>query len=101
MGSAMPRFIAATPAIKVVLTAPRPTSNTPSFPFGCSIDADALRFFDITRISDPFLSAYSIVIGTERWEGLLRFFAEFCRSIAEFGSDPPHAFTDPSLATTD
>jgi hypothetical protein len=32
MGSAMPRFTASTPAMKVVLTAPMPGIKTPSFP---------------------------------------------------------------------
>jgi len=29
-------------AMKVVLTAPSPTNNTPSLPFGCSISIDVL-----------------------------------------------------------
>src|SRR5262252_7816308 len=37
MGLARPRRIAITPAIVVVLTAPRPTSMIPSFPSGLSI----------------------------------------------------------------
>src|SRR5579871_5290645 len=37
MGLARPRRIAITPAIVVVLTAPRPTSMTPSLPSGVSI----------------------------------------------------------------
>ena len=41
MGWAKPFLMASTPAIKVVLTAPRPTSKTPSFP---SAGADLVLF---------------------------------------------------------
>src|SRR5882724_1500153 len=41
-GCPIPFFTASTPAMKVVLTAPRPTSSTPSLPFGSITSAPCL-----------------------------------------------------------
>src|SRR5437588_5555492 len=50
IGSASPRLTASTPAMKVVLTAPSPTSSTPSFPCAGAISTPFL-------FSKPFLFA--------------------------------------------
>src|ERR1051326_2082454 len=48
MGWASPCLIASTPAMNVVLTAPKPTSSTPNLPFAGAISAPS--FMGILRL---------------------------------------------------
>src|SRR5438270_3710691 len=61
IGSASPRLTASTPAMKVVLTAPSPTSSTPSFP--CA-----------GATSKPFLFSEPFLFADTRFGLLLRMF---------------------------
>src|SRR5829696_8750010 len=86
MGSARPRLTASTPAMKVVLTAPKPTSSTPSLPLAGAIstpfcpDAGA-PFCSADKVDGLLTQVYGGRIAI-RGRSVLPFLAQYGRQIA-------------------